>query len=39
MISGALFFMILKLHRLMPSVDLTAIYHNISCTNRPGQAH
>ena len=28
MISGALFFLGLKLHRLTPSVDLTTIYHN-----------
>ena len=32
MISGALFFLALKLHRLGLSVDLTLIYHNISLT-------
>jgi len=34
MISGALFFLDLKLHRLTLSVDLTAIYHNICCVHR-----
>ncbi len=34
MISGDLFFLALKLHRLTLSVDLTAIYHNIRCPHR-----
>ncbi len=34
MISGALFFLALTLHRLAPSVDLTKIYHNICCPHR-----
>lgn len=35
MISGALFFLALTLHRLTPSVDLTTIYHNVSFTEPP----
>ena len=31
MISGASFFLVLTLHRLATSVDLTTIYHNIRC--------
>ncbi|RGV03055.1 hypothetical protein DWW26_23645 [Escherichia coli] len=34
MISGALFFLVLTLHRLALSVDLILIYHNIRCVHR-----
>ncbi|MCP6385171.1 hypothetical protein NL438_25895, partial [Klebsiella pneumoniae] len=34
MISGALFFLALTLHRLTTSVDPTDIYHNIRCPHR-----
>ncbi|MGS4627085.1 hypothetical protein ACKURT_25380, partial [Enterobacter roggenkampii] len=34
MISGALFFLGLTLHRPQASVDLTTIYHNIRCPHR-----
>ncbi|WP_446924469.1 hypothetical protein, partial [Klebsiella pneumoniae] len=34
MISGALFFLALTLHRLTTSVDPADIYHNIRCLHR-----